>query len=505
VDLHRYRLIFSIIVLVIIAVTSIYYGLTSILVQDNPNDITITVNVIDEKGNSIKEGINVYAQLWILPAPGYNKSIELFRGRLEENHLKIPLRNRVLQNISRKWIQVMKIRGEDYKHSSSALQIALWVINSTSHKIVKRAIHFIPYKPIDIILGRGSRRELVIKITQKDKDLAVREPGNIVPMDGNVCEWVPVWELQWSVSPDTNPDIFGDDIVVRNGINYLKTPILYVYNDYSISGFLTGSITIYLTETMWYGIEFKPSLGIGYEIENKINSGDPSGGLDGKIMFGGYTVRKYGRMTATFSLAPGDNIYVWILTRPVVEFYKEKMMYCCGAYCSDEYYTGYELIQMEINDVYIEDDRIEHGVSESELPSWYKEYFLNGTQEQVLEIPGTDLEDGWLGVGEDIEFPDIFDYMDQYDVDMEICISGALLASLVPAKFKFLTENLAVSLSWGESAELFIFGELLNYGEKHGIGYDVAEKIYIRIAQLRYTTDSGYTFDVPMGIYFRSW
>ncbi|MEM2342116.1 MAG: hypothetical protein QXX94_06225 [Candidatus Bathyarchaeia archaeon] len=111
-----------------------------------------------------------------------------------------------------------------------------------------------------------------------------------------------------------------------------------------------------------------------------------------------------------------------------------------------------------------------------------------------------------LDVSEVIQFNEIFNWYDNYNVDFEVGVPVGATASAalgnLPAIALQIICGICVSISYINSAEPFIGDHLENRGRRPVGGYDVPETIYVRVSKLNYTTLTGYIFKVPMGIYF---
>jgi len=172
----------------------------------------------------------------------------------------------------------------------------------------------------------------------------------------------------------------------------------------------------------------------------------------------------------------------------------------CGGY---PYYTGKEKTEDYVKDIQVSGSKIVGGIRQG-FPA-YMSKILDGSQEEKCIIPGTVLSDGDLDVDEYIQFSEVFDWYDTYNQDFEIGIPvGAILSYYfgIGGTVGSFLNRLAVTLSSGHSASIFVEGVLKNLGQEAGSGYDVYEDIYIQISKYRYAAPQG-TFKVPVGVYFR--
>lgn len=129
-----------------------------------------------------------------------------------------------------------------------------------------------------------------------------------------------------------------------------------------------------------------------------------------------------------------------------------------------------------------------------------------GTFEENPEISGTSLSDGDLDPGGSIFFALLFPYYDQYGADFEIgipigAIAAAALSSTPAAFIAPVISGLAASISVGLSTTVYVGGGLQNNGNDP-VGYDIWERIYVRVSKYKYSYGS-YLFKVSVGIYFR--
>ncbi len=412
----------------------------------------------------------------ILPA-GPNATETIFLGFLNDSKLFLDAENPKFKKVLEAWANLYEL--EELKENlQTSLIVSVWIFNETGvYRPVPDIV--IGYKPIEALKGLIVKTvtidpKTLEKIDQKNGlGLRVKNGWHVI------YRWKQDSELSWIPT------------------SYIEVPVLIVKNDASYSATIGFSIDIVQTKTT----EFKITLSYGYKIEDKAkNQQYASISLD--IYSTGYSIQEKYTFYKWSYTGPNEAKWIWIKARPAHIHYKEYAVYPTGL----EVFTGNEKMVDKILSVYTDGYEIKGGIN-SGLPSCI-DWFFDGTNEENPEIPGTSLSDGRLDLGESIAFAALFPYYDQYGADFEIGIPvGALAAaalSSTPAAFMApVISGLAVSLSVGLSASIYVGGGLQNNGNDP-VGYNIWERIYVRVSKYKYSYGS-YLFKVPVGLYFRCW
>jgi hypothetical protein len=296
-----------------------------------------------------------------------------------------------------------------------------------------------------------------------------------------------------------------------NGVLYVKTPVMIIYNQYPYSGHIMGSINI-------AGQKLRFGFNAAAPIESKVRNGEiPSLTLNsGGITFKGQNYY-FGKI---MDVPPEEVRWIYIWSRPILEYYEVWHCYQGGEIC---YYEGEE-IRTYISSVYIVGSTIQGGWEGGWPHSYIMNSFFNGTNLTQLFIPDTPLSDGDLDVNESITIEQITQYCDSCGGGFEIGVPVGSMGAIAlcsafgyepatPACIALATVAGAFQASLGfEGASIYISGGLENKGRYNGIGYNIYENVTMAISRYQYYQPppwwcpwcSGCYYNVPAGIYFRT-
>lgn len=405
---------------------------------------------------------------------GNGSLITLFTGFLSQPELFLDAKEPTFRDVLESWIPM------HVESLTTCLMLDIWVFLENGTVLETRPPIGIPIQPIKVL------EELVWKDAIIDPNNMVKgyipqqSSGQAEPLNGG-CHW----EIEW----------MGISSYCYSS-GWTDVPILIVTNPYPNS-VINWGITLGITHESTFRITFSYGISI---IDNApyVNLTTYNGEV--------WSISEKYYFYQGNNIIPEGSHWIYIRARFTHVHERKWRVFICAGVVMKEEPTNEERIREYIYSIQLNGNTIVGG-QKSGLPSQsIMNWFYNGTKEEVLSISGTPLSDGDLDVGEAIAFPQIFNCYDQYNEDFEIGIPiGAMVGAFtgLPTAYLGLISGLAASLCWGQSYTLDINGGLVNLGADSGYGYDIYEMIYMRISKYRYTSDTGYTYKVPAGIYFR--
>jgi len=267
-------------------------------------------------------------------------------------------------------------------------------------------------------------------------------------------------------------------------------------------------------------IQTQISLSVGYDITSKLKEGTPPGELDTRIWTQSWKDYRHASFGKTISVEPNQAKYVYVWSRPRAVHFTEFFEWCDTDGCYSEP-TNMERYEVRIEDLYIRGITIQggdrFGLPDQRVMDWI--YSDEASHRQQLQIPGTSLENGKLDPGEDITIPDIMRWFDECGVDFEVSIpigamaaaavtalSGGMLAWAAPFLAAF-----SLNIHYGDISAIIVDGLLQNDGS-YPHGYNVYERLYMRVSNVRYVKYPPWwcfwcetcEYEVPTSMYFRS-
>ncbi|MEZ0290877.1 MAG: hypothetical protein ABWJ42_07310, partial [Sulfolobales archaeon] len=302
----------------------------------------------------------------------------------------------------------------------------------------------------------------------------------------------------------------SDYFTYSNNKLYVKIPVLVVYNQLSYSGVIGPGINIGAMGARTAEVRLTFATG---EIISKLRNAEfPSVNFELKdASWGGYYY--FGNI---LYVPPDEARWVYIWGRPRYELWD---VWVC--YRDDGCYHVRDEVIAVVEDVLVSGSTILGGESSGLPHPAIMDLFFRGTNETLLQVPGTLTSDGDLDVGEYIAFGQIFEYYDTCGSDIiskfKVGIPvGSLVALAVCSALGIPTggKACAVAMAFVAAFQLslgVVTGGLENLGEDLGRGYNVHEVVYIRLSSYNYQVPppwrcfwcSPCVYKVPAGIYFR--
>ena len=407
--------------------------------------------------------------------------ITLFTGFLNKSELFLDANDLIVKEMFESWIPMHR------EHFTTCLMLDVWIFLENGTILETRPPISIPIQPVKALREVIKRDVLVnpqIMIKQRllrGECCDFRFNGKVEPTVGPIYECGYEW---WIINDHTYYSSLTD------------IPILIITNPCSYSGVVGWTVTMTATYETTFRMTFSYGTNIIAQAPN-VNLVTYSVGWS--------ISEKYTFIRSDNTLPQKSQ---WVYIRGKFAHVHEKKYWVCrvaGQIVKSEP-TDDERIKEYIYSLQLDGNHIVGGYKDG-LPSQnIMDWFYDGTEEEHLYIQGTSLSDGDLNVGEIIYFEDIINCYDQYNEDFEIGIPvGALVAALAgfSAPYSTLLSPLMISMGWGQSYTIDLNGILENKGRYLGHGYNIFEAIYIRVSKYRYTSESGYTFKVPAGIYFK--
>lgn len=447
----------------------------------------VYVRFVDELDRPLS-GIDVYVQVWAVNPNTVPSTVDIYCGRLVGSELFISAESSSFRRILESW---NGLHPKDNKYETF-LGIFIWI--DMGGLVLSYPLVVVNYNPL------LSSKSIVYRSVMV----------NVYSMssEGLMPEWVREAEAIGTVEPAASPPTYmylRDNQFSWESGTYVEVPVLIVHNSYSYSGIIGASINI-LTS---FKVGCRLSVGYGVNIRSKLLDAEMP--LPIKFTMSNAVKSGYYSFSENLVVPPGVKRYVWIGAKVAHIHYREAFAYpdTGEVIC----YTGNEMVLDYIYDFQISGNIINGGVKDGSPPC--ESLIFNGTFEENLVISSNVLSDGDLDVDESVQFSDIFNCYDVYDVDSEIGLPiGAIIALLsnalgfgtgqIATVITALLSGIAPSLSNINSATAFIGGNLRNWGQEGTTGYDTYEIIYCRVSKYQYQAPNNQHFKVPVGIYFRS-
>jgi len=410
----------------------------------------------------------------------------VFSGYLEGPELFLSSEEPPLNGLLKAWVDLC---GKDV---GTSLIVDIWAFLENGTVLEVRPSLFVFFRPYDALSGSVVREVTVntSKALRVSADQGCRCSYSRSPMDGpwSYCgyEW-------WNV----------DDYCFYS--DYMEVPIFMVVNPSSYAGVIDWYVRIeYDYETWFYVTEAYGTDILDYvpEVELEIY-----GGKDTGVSYSTTSV-----FTVDHYTDPGYSHWVYLVAR--IAHLHQRKYFVCRQLGTDEilYYeaTDDERMLEYVFDVKRRRDPetgiywFVGGFKEGLPPEEIMEWFYNGTEKEYVKT---------LDVGEALCDKEVINNYDVYEVDFEVGIPvGAIIAAIITAlagatetygMYAIAAAPLVVSLSWGESASIYLDFALENDGQEGGTGYDISMRIYVMVSRYKFLykeTDEPY--EVPAGIYF---
>jgi hypothetical protein len=403
------------------------------------------------------------------------------------------------------------------------LIIRAFVVNNTSGEVIYNIHDSIPLTLGDFIEAKAIYYALAARsgVYQVARGKTIIETGrlkyyvNIASDKPTPTPTTVEYELKFRVTPENMTSYLPSNYFKNvNGVLYVKTPVMIIYNQYPFSGYVMGSIIIAKQDAK---VELRLGFNTAAPIESKVRNGEiPSLTLNvGGTTFGGQTYY-FGEI---IGVPPEEVGWIFIWGRPILDYYRVWHCYQGGEFC----YYGEEM-RTYISSVYIVGNTIQGGWEGGWPHSYIMNSFFNGTNLTQLFIPDTPLSDEDLDVNESITIEQITQYCDScgggFEIGVPVGSMGAIalcsafgygLATSACIALTAVTGAFQVSLGF-EGASIRISGVLENKGRYNGIGYNIYENVTMAISRYQYYEPppwwcpwcSGCYYNVPAGIYFRT-
>ncbi|HLI46260.1 MAG TPA: hypothetical protein VKU94_03620 [Geobacterales bacterium] len=507
--------------LIIIAVLIISFPITLNISFAKEGMITFQISLFDNQsfteysGFSIPPSLLLYGQVFAINPPSDKNTLEeIFRGEIKGGMLILTSSGK-LGKISQEWIEFQKSRNTLDERSEFGLQLNVWIISRINHQVLQRISYYYTYSPVDFLQGKsysynvravvfGLNKIADINYDNKRFNEASATENSKIKKDAICPGPYSVWEISYVLKPENYTSAYGNDITFTNGAYYIKLPVLTIYNDAYASGMMGGAISIDIVKQTWFYV----TTGMGFEIEKKLKSGDISGGFSGSLFLGGQSFKEYvSFFRQVYNIGAYQWAYIWIWARPIIIFYKEVLYDSCTGQRLG--YSGYEKIDSFIQDV------IKYSIGQNQWvisgdssynkpPAYFFDWISNPSYSSEKYLFALNPNEG-RSLGSII-----YGLVDTCETDFElpIAVGASLAAVAITTGFGWLAPFIAmisVSISWGESASVFIGGGIQNSGPY--IEYE-----YIRISNLQFKKNPPWWcfwcgtcyYDIPVSFYFRS-
>ena len=419
---------------------------------------------------------------------------QIFRGKVSGSQIYLDSTKGEFREVIQAWLR--KFKGEWAKSNmGTCLIMDIWITLKNNTVITTKPCITIPYKPYE------ADRELVLKGVEI-------VPGKMQKMSRNKDQKTTI--KKQDIITYTYYEWRRDDSFTHIS-DITKVPVMIVQNipnSEGESGEIDWSITILSAKVSGFKLTVAYGTGI---VENAPN-------VDLEIYSLDFTTKNIWEFSKGDNLPPGGSQHAYIYARVAHIYEKEyKVTETIDGVVISEEPTGRERIREYVFDVktietgdYLKiaggkEDRLPSisGEGEESIMDW----FYEGTKEEVLVIPNSNVSDGDLDVNEDVQLGEIFDNFDVYEQNFEIGIPvGALVATLAgwPTFLEILASGLVVSLSYSTKSTLFVGGDLYNDGKgDFGAAYDVPVVVYIMLSKYRYLASATEYYDVPAGVMFK--
>ncbi|MEM2939372.1 MAG: hypothetical protein QXU95_03765 [Candidatus Bathyarchaeia archaeon] len=445
----------------------------------------VCVRFVDELDRPLS-GVDVYVQVWAVDPNAVPSTVDVYCGRLMGSELFISAGSSAFRRVLEGWNGLYP-KDSEYE---TFLGVFIWVI--AGDRVLSYPLVVVSYNPL-----LASKSIVYRSIMMNVYSMS---PEGLMP------EWVREAEAMETMEPAASPPTYmyiRDNQLSWESGTYVEVPILIVHNDYAYSGVIGASIGI-LTS---FKVGCRLSAGYGVNIRSKLLNAEIPSPI--KFMISNPVRSGYYSFSENLIVPPGVKRYVWISAKVAHIHYREAF-----AYPDTEeviYYTGNEMMLDYVYDFQVSGNTINGDVKDGSPPC--ESLIFGGTVEENLVVSGTVLSDGDLDVDESIQFSQILNCYDVYDVDSEIGLPiGAIIALLsnalgftgsVATVITAVLSGIAPSISNIDSANAFILGNLRNWGREGTTGYDTYEIIYCRVSKYQYQAPNNQYFKVPVGIYFR--
>jgi len=377
------------------------------------------------------------------------------------------------------------------------LIIRAFVVNNTSGEVIYNIHDSIPLTLGDFIEAKAIYYALAARsgVYQVARGKTIIETGrlkyyvNIASDKPTPTPTTVEYELKFRVTPENMTSYLPSNYFKNvNGVLYVKTPVMIIYNQYPFSGYVMGSIIIAKQDAK---VELRLGFNTAAPIESKVRNGEiPSLTLNvGGTTFGGQTYY-FGEI---IGVPPEEVGWIFIWGRPILDYYRVWHCYQGGEFC----YYGEEM-RTYISSVYIVGNTIQGGWEGGWPHSYIMNSFFNGTNLTQLFIPDTPLSDEDLDVNESITIEQITQYCDScgggFEIGVPVGSMGAIalcsafgygLATSACIALTAVTGAFQVSLGF-EGASIRISGVLENKGRYNGIGYNIYENVTMAISRYQY-------------------
>ncbi|MEZ0394159.1 MAG: hypothetical protein ABWK00_03835 [Desulfurococcaceae archaeon] len=437
-----------------------------------------------------------------------------------------------LERVANSWVALLRERRvspEDINEHVFGMITRVSILNGSSGEVLYHAVNSIPLTIGDLVkrhmvwytlrMVRGSshiwHEKKIVNFAVKNnvvvagvEEEAYTEGGSSGSTDvlPNQFRWE--YRLVARITTeDLRQYLPSDYFTYSNNKLYVKVPVLIVYNQYYYSGVIDSSINIGVGARTEVRLTFAAG-----EIISKLHNAEfPSVNFELKdASWGGYYY-----FYKSLYVPPGEAQWVYVWGRPRYELWE---VWVCRDVCV---YAKDEAIAV-VEDLLVSGSTILGGKSSGLPHPAIMDLFFGGTNETLLQIPGTLASDGDLDAGEFIAFEQIFKYYDTCGSDFEVGIPvGSLVALAICSALGIPTGGTACAvamafgaafqLSLGVEGSAMVTGGLENLGEHLGRGYNVSEVVYIKLSKYNYQVPppwwcfwcSPCVYRVPAGIYFR--
>ncbi len=310
--------------------------------------------------------------------------------------------------------------------------------------------------------------------------------------------------VKYRVVPENMTVLLPSDYFTsRNNVLYMKVPVLIVYNEGSVSGIISSSISTLRSDA---GLRFDLVFTTGSLTDQIRNGIIPAVNLyKGGSTWGG-GVYFFG---INYYTSPGSVKWAYIWGRPVFEIANK--YYC---YRGEECLLLGEEARAYISDVMLNGSYIQGGSQDGWPHSVIMDSFFNGTSLQRLILSGGALSNGYLDVNETLVLFEVTSFYDVCGSDFEIGLPvGSVLAmgACYAIGLGVGTPACQVARAFAgafmvpmryDGGFVFISGTLANYGRIGDVGSDKPEAIYVAISRYTYK-QSSCSYNVPAGLYFK--
>ena len=478
----------------------------------------------------VRPGGNVTASIFVVamaPPSLPGDFVELYAVRYRGKPIQLPAAGR-LGKVARAWLDTLRQRGSDVRGFETGLVVFVAVTDMSSAgkpKATRVFVDSISYRPYDIAHNKSilytirveegrrgfakvERKEVTTPIpvdpaegavTGAPKPLALPPPSD--PEQGLYCTVYPedlmeCWERAYYTSVDNLTNSLPTDYFTTiNGKMYMKTPVIIIYNELSVSATLGVSVLYKLSMpsvSIYPTFEVGPDMLRAFKGETTVV---PSVTIykGSELTWGGQQYEG----TLGFDVQPEQWVWGYFWGRPAMAIYRHFWEDSVGRTYDNEEYGLYA-----VSDLYIINDAIQGGAVSGMPAQVLMDMLFEGTDLQYFTTiypPGS-------GAGSNtVLLKDIVNAYDSCGVDFEIGIPvGAIIATILTANPVAVTlaSTVGVTISvMGGTAT--VDGGIVNYGDFDG-GANVFEDIYVAVSKYQYS-DGNCLYRVPVGLYVKGW